>query len=63
MPLTRLNAKLFSVALVVLQYALLSFPQDAQEKADLGKLAEQIKDKDAAVRRSASWKIRPASTC
>src|SRR5215470_10494179 len=54
MPLCRLNAKLFSVALVVFQYALSSSPQGAQEKADLAKLAAQIKDKDAAVRRSAA---------
>src|SRR5215510_12497430 len=54
MQLKWLNAKLFSVALVVLQYAILSSPQDAQEKADLGKLAAQLKDKDAAIRRSAA---------
>src|SRR5262245_6653553 len=28
-------------------------PQDAQEKADLAKLAAQLKEKDAAIRRSA----------
>src|SRR5262245_66175589 len=54
MPLCRLNAKLFSVALVVFQYALSPSPQGAQEKADLAKLAAQLKDKDASVRRSAA---------
>jgi hypothetical protein len=64
MPLGRLNPKLFSVALVIFQCALFTSildprssildPQDAQEKADLGKLAAQLKDKDAAIRRSAA---------
>src|SRR5262249_56656307 len=53
MLLRRSTANLLSVAIVVFHCLLLTPPLAAQEKADLAKLAAQLKDKDAGVRRSA----------
>src|SRR5215510_10426491 len=53
MLLRRSTANLLSVAVVVFLCSLLTTSLIAQEKADLAKLSAQLKDKDAAIRRSA----------
>src|SRR5262245_25565353 len=53
MPLRLLTTNLFSIALAPFVCILLAAPLIAQEKPDLAKLAAQLKDKDAAVRREA----------
>jgi HEAT repeat protein len=53
MRLERLTINMFSAVADVFCCALLAFPLVAQEKVDLVKITAQLKDKDAAVRRSA----------
>lgn len=53
MPHRHLTTTALLIVVIVFYCAFLASPLVAQEKADLAKLAVQLKDKDAAVRRSA----------
>src|SRR5262249_42495371 len=53
MALRRVTTNALSLTIVIFHCSLLAAPLVAQEKADLTKLAAQLGDKDAAVRRTA----------